>query len=197
MTAPVSPPVASRSARRQWIGVTVVVVAVGALLAYGVRGANRSGIIGPGAPAPQFHAVTVPEPAAAPALARTIADYKGKPVLLNIWATWCGPCREEMPRIETLHRELGDKGLAIVAVSIDNPGMADAIRDFRKEMKLSFEVLYDDSGRIRDDYQTTGVPETFLIDRQGVIRRRLIGASWTVEDQRALLTELIAEPAKP
>ena len=74
--------------------------------------------------------------------------------------------------------------------------MADAIRDFRKEMGLSFEVLYDESGRIRDAYQTSGVPETFLIDKQGVIRRRLIGASWTVDDQRVLLRELIAETFK-
>jgi thiol-disulfide isomerase/thioredoxin len=117
-------------------------------------------------------------------------------VLLNIWATWCAPCREEMPRIERLYQELGPQGLAVVAVSIDNPGMTDAIREFRKEMGLTFDVLHDESGRIRDDYQTTGVPETFLIDRAGVVRRRLIGASWTVDDQRPLLRELIAEQAR-
>jgi peroxiredoxin len=101
-----------------------------------------------------------------------------------------------MPRIQRLQEELGPQGLAIVAVSIDNPGMADAIRDFRKELSLSFEILYDESGAIRDAYQSTGVPETFLIDKQGVIRRRLIGASWTVDDQRTLLKELIAEQAR-
>ena len=133
---------------------------------------------------------------AAATIARSIADYRGKAVLLNLWATWCGPCREEMPRIQRLQEELGPQGLAIVAVSIDNPGMADAIRDFRKELGLSFEILYDESGAIRDAYQSTGVPETFLIDKQGVIRRRLIGASWTADDQRPLLKELIAEPAR-
>ena len=181
--------------RAQWGIVAGVVIAAGGLLAWATMGADRAGIVGPGSRAPEFNAHTVPEGSAA-AVVKTVEAYKGKAVLLNIWATWCGPCREEMPRIERLHKELGGAGFAVVAVSIDNPGMADAIRDFRKEMGLSFEILYDESGRIRDDYQTTGVPETFLIDKQGVIRRRLIGASWTVDDQRALIRELIAEPPK-
>jgi len=181
--------------RAQWMLVGGVVAALGAGLAFATLGADRSGFVGPGAVAPPFSAQTVPD-SSVPAVTKGIANYKGTPVLLNIWATWCGPCREEMPRIERLQRELGPEGLSVVAVSIDNPGMTDAIREFRKELKLSFEILYDESGKIRDDYQTSGVPETFLIDRQGVVRRRLIGASWTVDDQRALLRELIAEPVR-
>ena len=181
--------------RSQWAVVMAIIVVVGGLLGWATLGADRAGIVGPGATAPSFEATTVLEPNA-PATSKGIANYRGKVVLLNIWATWCGPCREEMPRIERLHKELGPSGLTVVAVSIDNPGMADAIRDFRKEMGLSFELLYDESGRIRDAYQTSGVPETFLIDKQGVIRRRLIGASWTVDDQRVLLRELIAETFK-
>ena len=181
------------NASRQWIGVVAVVAAITAALVAGVWSADRHAVLGPGSPAPAFVAQTVPESSQTATTTRGIADYRGKPVLLNIWATWCAPCREEMPRIERLHTELGPLGLAVVAVSIDNPGMADAIREFRKEMGLTFEVLYNESGLIRDDYQTSGVPETFLIDRQGVIRRRLIGASWTVDEQRALLRELIAE----
>jgi thiol-disulfide isomerase/thioredoxin len=183
------------TARTQWGMVAGVVVVAGGLLAWAVLGADRSGIVGPGSHAPEFSARTVPEAPALP-VAKTVASYRGKVVLLNIWATWCGPCREEMPRIERLGKELGPEGLSVVAISVDNPGMADAIRDFRKELALSFEILYDDSGRIRDDYQTSGVPETFLIDKQGVIRRRLIGSSWTVDDQRALIRELISEPAR-
>ena len=181
--------------RSQWGVVTAIIVVVGGLLAWETLGADKAGIVGPGAPAPAFAATTVLD-LNVPATTKGIANYRGKVVLLNIWATWCGPCREEMPRIERLHKELGPSGLTVVAVSIDNPGMADAIRDFQREMGLSFEVLYDESGRIRDAYQTSGVPETFLIDKQGVIRRRLIGASWTVDDQRALLRELIAETFK-
>jgi thiol-disulfide isomerase/thioredoxin len=183
------------SGRTQWFAVGAVVVVIGGGLAFATMGADKAGVVAPGSPAPAFAAQSVPDANAA-IVTKGIANYRGKAVLLNIWATWCGPCREEMPRIERLHQELGPQGLAVVAVSIDNPGMADAIRDFRKEMGLSFEILYDESGRIRDDYQTAGVPETFLIDKQGVIRRRLIGASWTVDDQRALLRDLIAEAAR-
>jgi cytochrome c biogenesis protein CcmG/thiol:disulfide interchange protein DsbE len=181
------------TARGQWMLVGGIVLAIAGGATVMTMSSGRAAFVGPGAPAPNFVAVTVQDSGVtAP---KGIDAYRGKPVLLNIWATWCAPCREEMPRIEQLQRELADSGLAVVAISIDNPGMADAIREFRKEMKLSFEILYDDTGKIRDDYQTVGVPETFLIDRQGVVRRRLIGASWTVDEQRPLLRELLAEPA--
>ncbi len=180
------------SASRQWTAVGGIVVVIGGLLAVASLRSGDAGIIRPGATAPAFAATTVPDSGGA-AEQRTLATYRGKVVLLNIWATWCAPCREEMPRIERLHRELAANGLAVVAVSIDNPGMADAIREFRKEMALTFEILHDETGRIRDAYQTSGVPETFLIDRNGIVRRRLIGSSWTVDDQRPLLRELVAE----
>ncbi|MEA3245730.1 MAG: redoxin domain-containing protein [Gemmatimonadota bacterium] len=183
------------SARRQWILVGIVVATIAGALAVATSMSSGPKVIGPGAPAPDFVATVVPD-SGAEAKPTGIAAYRGRPVLLNIWATWCAPCREEMPRIERIYQELGPQGLAVVAVSIDNPGMTDAIREFRKEMGLTFDVLHDESGRIRDDYQTTGVPETFLIDRTGVVRRRLIGASWTVDEQRPLLRELIAEPAR-
>ena len=117
-------------------------------------------------------------------------------MLLNLWATWCGPCRSEMPSLERLHQELGPQGLKIVAVSVDSPGMEDAIRDFQKEFGLTFEILYAPDGKIRDDYQATGFPETFIIGRDGVIRKRVIAATdWSaVEGQKALLRHLLAEP---
>lgn len=182
------------TARRQWLIVGVILVALGAALAVGVSMSPGARIVGPGSPAPDFAAVTVPDSGAG--VVKGIAAYRGHPVLLNMWATWCAPCRDEMPRIEKIFTELGPSGLQVVGISIDNPGMTDAIRDFRKEMGLTFEILHDESGRVRDDYQTTGVPETFLIDRNGIVRRRLIGAAWTVEEQLPLLRELIAEPAK-
>ena len=126
---------------------------------------------------------------------KSLADYKGQVVLLNLWATWCGPCRSEMPSLERLQQELGPKGLKIVAVSVDNPGMEDAIRDFRKEFGLTFEILYAPDGKIRDDYQATGFPETFIIGRDGVLRKRVIAATdWSAEPQKALLRQLLAEP---
>jgi peroxiredoxin len=115
-------------------------------------------------------------------------------VLLNIWATWCAPCRVEMPSMEQLHRELGPRGLHVVAVSIDDPGSEQAIRDFARQLGLTFEILHDASGGIQKQYQTTGVPETFVIGRDGVIRKKVIGAApWNSEGNRALFEQLLAE----
>jgi peroxiredoxin len=182
------------SQRSQWFLVGGIVAAAGIALVVATQMAGGPKVIGPGADAPDFVARTVSDSGEGATVG--IAAYRGKPVLLNIWATWCAPCRDEMPRIQQLYSELGAEGLTVVAVSIDNPGMTTAIRDFKKEMGLTFEVVHDESGRIRDNYQTAGVPETFLIDRTGVIRRRLIGAAWTIDEQRPLLKELIAEAPK-
>jgi cytochrome c biogenesis protein CcmG, thiol:disulfide interchange protein DsbE len=104
-----------------------------------------------------------------------LADLRGEVVLLNVWATWCWPCRREMPSFEALHRELGGQGLRIVAVSIDEARDAGEIRDFLEEFDITFTVLHDPRKRIADAFQPTGVPETYLIDADGVIRRRWIG----------------------
>ena len=103
-----------------------------------------------------------------------LADYKGKVVLLNIWATWCPPCVEEMPSMEKLHKELKDVDFEILAVSIDVSG-AKAVIPFMKKHKLSFSVLTDTEGAIKSLYQTTGVPESFIIDRKGIIVEKVIG----------------------
>ena len=99
--------------------------------------------------------------------------------------------------MERLQQEMGPQGLRIVAVSIDNPGMEGAIRDFAKELGLHFEILYDATSKIRDDYQSNGVPETFIIGRDGVIRKRVIAAAdWNAEPEKALIRALLAEPAR-
>lgn len=141
--------------------------------------------------APDFRA----NPMAPGSVAKTIADYKGEVVLLNIWATWCGPCRIEMPSMQRLEEQLGPKGLRIVAVSVDVAGMENAINTFTEEMKLSFEILHNPEGDIQRAYQTTGVPETFIIGRDGRLRRRVIGAdNWDSPANVAYLERLLAEP---
>ena len=124
--------------------------------------------LGKGVPAPDF---TLPD---LDGKTVNLADYKGKVVLLNIWATWCPPCVEEMPSMEKLHQELKDKDFEILAVSIDVSG-AKAVIPFMKKHKLSFSVLTDTEGAIKSLYQTTGVPESFIIDRQGIIVEKVIG----------------------
>jgi peroxiredoxin len=104
----------------------------------------------------------------------SLADYKGKVVLLNIWATWCSPCVEEMPSMEKLHQELKGEGFEILAVSIDASGAKDVL-PFMKKYKLSFPALTDTRGAIKELYQTTGVPESFIIDKDGIIVEKVIG----------------------
>jgi peroxiredoxin len=123
---------------------------------------------------------------------KTLADYKGKVVLLNVWATWCEPCRVEMPSIEKLHRDFGAQGLAVVAVSVDDAGTEDHIRDFAKELGITFEILHDPTRITSTNYQITGYPETFIIARDGTIRKKVIGAAdWSSAANRALIRELL------
>jgi cytochrome c biogenesis protein CcmG, thiol:disulfide interchange protein DsbE len=104
-----------------------------------------------------------------------LGDLRGEVVMLNIWATWCFPCRREMPSFEALHREFGEDGLNIVAVSIDKRGAESEIADFLKEYGITFTVLHDPEHDIVRRFNTIGVPETFLIDRNGVVVRHWMG----------------------
>ncbi len=144
-----------------------------------------------GSEAPDFTA----NPMAPGTTPKGIANYEGEVVLLNIWATWCGPCRVEMPSMQRLEETLGPKGLKIVAISVDVPGMEPRINEFAEELKLSFEILHDPTQQIEQAYQTTGVPETFIIGRDGRVRRRVIGADdWSSPANVAFLERLLAEP---
>ena len=153
---------------------------------------DQLAVVSVGSKAPDFRALTldsIPR-------ARTLADYRGDVVLVNIWATWCGPCRIEMPSIQKLHESFGPKGLKIVAISIDDAGSTAAIREFGKDFGLTFEILHDDAKTIRETYQTSGVPETFVLGRDGVIRKKWIGiADWNSRANRALIEQLLAEKA--
>jgi peroxiredoxin len=104
-----------------------------------------------------------------------LQDLHGEVVLLNIWATWCYPCRREMPGLEELHRELSASGLNVVAVSVDAAGAAGEIRDFLDELGLTMQVLHDTRSEISRVFATRGVPETFLIGADGVLRHHWIG----------------------
>jgi peroxiredoxin len=123
---------------------------------------------------------------------KTLADYKGQVILLNIWATWCDPCRAELPSLERLQQEYGPKGLKLVAVSIDDQVSEDSIRKFAKNFGISFEVLHDPTHAIEEAFQTTGYPESFVIGREGTIRKKWIGPDdWTSEGNQALVAQLL------
>ena len=139
--------------RQQWaVVLAVVLVLGGGLFAGTVLLRDELFPLTIGSKAPDFHALTIdgePRP-------KTLADYRGSVVLLNIWATWCGPCVVEMPSIQRLHDRFGARGLKIVAVSVDNPGTQDGIRAFRdkygnlqadeftaKVLSLALEFLHE------------------------------------------------------
>ena len=123
---------------------------------------------------------------------KTLADYKGQVVLLNIWATWCTPCQAEIPSLQRLYAAYGAKGLKLVAVSIDDYVSEDSIKAFAKHFGVTFEVLHDSTHNIEQAYQAIGYPATFVIGREGTIRRKWIGPDdWSSQGNRALVAQLL------
>ena len=104
-----------------------------------------------------------------------LADQKGKVLLLNIWATWCHPCRDEIPELREIHAKYKDRGLELVGVSVDAEGAEDNIREFMTEFEMTYPVWLDPAERISAQFLTIGVPTTFLIDKGGVLRWRKTG----------------------
>jgi peroxiredoxin len=124
----------------------------------------------------------------------SLSDYQGKVVLLNFWATWCGPCRTEMPAMEALYRSMQPKGLEILAVSVDQQGTA-VTRPFQEAMGLSFPILHDEDYQIGLTYGARTLPMTFAIDRRGVIRQLIFGArDWNSPEARRGIAEVLQEP---
>jgi thiol-disulfide isomerase/thioredoxin len=155
---------------KQWLWVGVIVLGLGlgagALVAFGpeIEG------IEVGRRAPDYTAVRL-------GTQDSVSLHQageGKVTLVNIWATWCIPCRAEMPAMEQLYKDLGPRGLRIIAVSIDDGDPRD-VASFVQELGLTFDILHDKSGDIQRVYQTTGVPESLLLDRNGVIVKKVIG----------------------
>jgi thiol-disulfide isomerase/thioredoxin len=103
-----------------------------------------------------------------------LSELKGKVVLLNFWATWCPPCREEIPSMMKLNTLMAGKPFQMVAISVDEGGKP-AIESYFKESGFSLPTYLDESGASAKSYGVTGVPESFLIDKQGVVVKKIIG----------------------
>lgn len=114
----------------------------------------------------------------------TLAQYRGKLVFLNFWATWCEPCKEEMPSMERLYQKMQGRPFEILAVSLDNQPESAVPAFFEKtKIKVSFPVLQGDGqGIAKKKYQTTGVPESFIIGADGKVVKHVIGSyEWDSE----------------
>ena len=186
--------------RQQW----AVVIAAGVLLVGGALMtldalAPRVPYATVGEEAPAFAAPLVPAGAATDdGPMRTLEDYRGNVILLNFWATWCEPCKVEMPSMEALHRDFAPHGLRVVAVSEDNPAQVSPadLRAYAEDLGLTFDILRDTSLAMTKSYQIVGYPTTFVIARDGTVRRRWTGAEdWNSPANRALMRELLGVEA--
>ena len=126
--------------------------------------------------------------------ARKISEWRGRVVLLNLWATWCAPCRKEMPHLNALQKEMGSKDFEVVAISVDRKGLV-ASRAFLEKTKATDLKLYvDKTVKILGQIRAIGLPATVLIDRKGREVGRLLGpADWAGADAKALIRAALAE----
>jgi len=135
------------------------------IVAAGVA-ACESGPPGPrvGKPAPEYVASTLQGDSVA------LSSLRGKVILLNLWATWCAPCRHETPFLQALYEQRKDEGLEILGVSMDNSDARGQVEDFLREFGVRYQVLLDPQMRGMDSYRVLGLPASFLIDRDGILR---------------------------
>lgn len=150
-----------------------------------------------GSEAPNFSVTTLDGTAV------DLEDYLGEKVLLvNVWATWCGPCVVEMPSMQRLYDALRGEDFEILAVSVDAPlGQVDSggrpggdLGAFADELGLTFPILHNPSGDIQGLYQTTGVPESFVIGKDGTIYKKVAGPTeWDSTENEELIRRLLAQ----
>jgi peroxiredoxin len=132
-------------------------------------GRTAPAVLAVGQPAPPYAGVTISgEPLA-------LADLRGRVVLLNIWATWCEPCREELPDLQALHARLGPRGLTVLGVSTDGAREATTLRNMVSGLGLQYPVIHDARNQISAPYRVGGYPTSFVLDRKGVLRWRRDG----------------------
>jgi peroxiredoxin len=173
-----------------------VITAVALVLVVVLAWVNRDRLnpVVPGTTAPGFQ---VTDLAGNPV---SFDDYRGKVVLVNIWATNCPPCRQEMPSMQRLYDAVGNDDFEILAISVDGelgqsgPGgfLGGDVQAFVEELALTFPILRDPSGRIQRTFQTTGLPESFLIGRDGVIYKKVAGATeWDAEEHLEQIDRLL------
>ncbi len=183
----------------------VAAVAAGLVVLLAWVNRDRLNPVGPGSDVPNFSVFDLD------GTPKTLDDFRGKVLLVNIWATWCPPCREEIPSMQRLYQVIGDDGFEILAISVDAPfGETDAfgrvggdLQTYADSLGLTFTILHDPSGRVQQtfqttgvrvqqSFQTTGVPESFVVDRRGVIYKEVAGATaWDAPQNIELIRRLL------
>ena len=150
-----------------WFAIALAVVAAGC-----ANEAEETGAPVPvqvGAPAPAYRAVSLAGDTV------SLAGLRDKVVLLNIWATWCAPCRTEIPALQALHEEYADDGLEIIGVSVDAAGEQRKVSEFLEEFGVTYDIWHDPEERVAATFLAVGVPATYLIGRDGALIWKHIG----------------------
>ena len=167
--------------------VVILIAAIGVFLLFlfAKEGSRGTRIIHEGDRAPEFRLQALDGSAV------SLADFRGKVVMVHFWATWCPPCVEEMPMIEQLYRSLGSTDFKILAVSVDEGG-AGAVAEFMQRNGLSLPALLDPGRSVAGLYGTFKFPETYILDRRGVVKYKAIGPrNWTAPANMNAIRELI------
>ena len=122
-----------------------------------------------------------------------LKSFRGKVIFLNFWATWCGPCKEEMPSMEILYRQFKDRNFVFLTISVDYEG-SKPVREFIEKSGYTFPVLVDPKSETLDIFEVTGIPTTFVIDKQGKMLGKAIGPrDWNSSEIVSYLTQLVSQ----
>ncbi len=165
--------------------IILVAVAVVSFMIYGKKGEFEPVIAGKEAPdftLPDLQGKMV-----------KLSDFRGKVVFLNFWATWCKPCEEEMPSMQALYNSLKGRDFEMLAVSVDSKG-GEVVQEFVDKYRITFPVLHDQDGKVKETYKTTGVPETFIIDQNGVVAEKVWGPrDWARKSSISSILDLLRD----
>lgn len=121
----------------------------------------------------------------------SLSDYRGNAVMLNFWASWCGPCRFEMPYIQEIYEDIKWKAAGLVILAVNYGESAAVVENFMENNGFEFTVLLDTTGEVADEYNVRGIPATFFIDERGIIRYSDVGAFSSKEQIEQRLRELL------
>ena len=180
--------------RQRWIGLTITLVVLGIFWTFLSRVPVSATTDGAPPPSPR-------EGFSAPDFSLellgggqvTLSELRGKVVLVNLWASWCLPCRAEMPAIERVYRSYKDLGLVVLGVNTTNQDSESAAASFVQEMGLSFPIPLDRSGAVSASYNLRGLPSSYFIDRQGIIRSVIVGGPMSETLIQSKVEELLKE----
>jgi thiol-disulfide isomerase/thioredoxin len=181
-----------RSSTRIWRAFLAVILTSLLVLAWTQRG--RFMPVAVGARVPAYSATTLD------GHELTLESLRGKVVVLNVWATWCAPCRAEMPALQRLQQRYGAEGLEVVAVSVDTPPgtmaplgqFSSDVRAYVESLGLTFTILHDPQRSIERLFLVPGLPTTFIIDRDGRIAHKIVGArAWDNPTYAKYFTDLL------